>query len=89
MTPVRFPEANQVIGPPAGMTEDQVRAIPVFIGQIADPKSNLDGATVFVVAWELSDAEIEKLKVSRRVFVGMLGGVPPHALSLDFNTCLP
>lgn len=67
-SPVVWPGANAVLGPPKGMDEQQCGALPI----------HRNGVTC-VSCWELSEAEMREIIASRRVFISIFSGVtqPP------------
>ena len=75
MKPTDFPESNILFGPPAGMDETQVHTTPAFCGKVHG--GNLDGSSVA--------EEIEQIKAGAPIFLTVLGGLPPHFLSLSFK----
>lgn len=89
MTPAKFPESNAVFGPPADMTEEQVRTIPAYRGQFAwqgeFEKGSCDGAPCVVVAYQLTKEEIEVLANGGLLYFTMMGGLAPHFPSLSFD----
>lgn len=85
MTPTDFPESNVVIGPPKGMTEEQVASIHACHGQVKGGVN--DGMPITIVAWKPSDWELEQLKSGHPVFIDFFGGIPPHVLTTDIQ-CL-
>lgn len=58
MQPVDFPCRNLTLGPPPGLTEEECRPLPVFF----------DGR-MYVSCWELSDADIEEILKTRKVWL--------------------
>lgn len=83
MIPADFPQANIVFGPPAGMDESQVCKIPAYVGQLKS--GNLDGAQFTVVAWLPTSEELLHLQQGQAVYLSVLGGLPPHFLTTDFQ----
>jgi len=83
MNPTNFPETNATIGPPRGMSEAQCRQLRAFAAEmVAGP---MDGAPVYVVAWQPTLPELERLIEGNPVFITMLGGVMPHYVSTSFE----
>lgn len=82
MLPAQFPQANTHFKPPPGFSEDQVSTIPAFVGEIKG--GNMDGSEIVVVAWQPSPAELALLAQGNPVFIGFLGGVPPHFVCAQF-----
>lgn len=82
MQPVTFPQANTTFRPPSELDASQCKTIPAFVGKMG---GNLDGLSSVVVAWELTDEDIETLKNGDRlIYLTCLGGLPPHMLSVGF-----
>jgi len=75
MNPIEFNEQNKVLLKPESMTDEECKSLPVF--------SNGDEC---VSCWQLSDEEIEKLKETKCVWLGVLSGStqPPVFLSVDY-----
>jgi hypothetical protein len=84
MDPVKFPEANARLGPPATLDESQCLTIDAFVGKVQG--GSVDGSDVFVVAWKPTPEELGALAAGKTIFVSCLGGIPPHFLSTDFET---
>lgn len=80
MTPITFPEANRVFGPPDGFTQAQVQSVPAFVGAILG--GPLDGSDAVVVAWKPEPEEIQAIVEGSPIFLMSIGGLPPHALSV-------
>lgn len=68
--------------PPEGYSEEQVASTVAFAGQVSG--SNMDGADVVIVAWQPSEDELALLLAGSPVFIGFLGGVPPHFVTACF-----
>ncbi|HUV00451.1 MAG TPA: hypothetical protein VMW32_05780 [Bacteroidales bacterium] len=62
MKPINFLESTGVLGPPKGH-EKSVLPLPVF----------RDGVQC-ISCWELTDEEMETIKRTRRVYVGIISG---------------
>jgi hypothetical protein len=73
MKPINFDGANAALGPPMGMTEDEVRTLPVFT----------DGRVCSSV-WVLDDDEIQMLIRSRQIVLHVMSGStqPPVLLEV-------
>lgn len=73
MEPSSFPEANAILGPPRGSTEDDVGSLFVWRGLY-------DGKRVVLSCWRLSQEELEEVKRTGRVWVYLWGESMPPAL---------
>lgn len=83
MTVVTFPEVNHVFGPPKEFVESQVRQISAYVGRSVG--GSCDGAPITVVAWRPSVNELEAIQQGQPIFMTVIGGLPPHALSTNFH----
>ena len=83
MSPHKFPEANHRFGPPEDMTESQVATIPAFVGETR--VGSCDGSPCVVVAWKPDARELAALNEGAPIFLTVLGGLPPHFLSTNFQ----
>lgn len=84
MTPVKFPEANSLYGPPEGMDDSQVGRIYVCHGK--NTGGNLDGTEFTVTAWQPSEEEVERIKNGSPIFLTILWeGLPPHLITTSFK----
>lgn len=83
MTPIQFPEANRMFGPPPDLDESQCGRLFGFVGEIN--RGNLDGSIVTVTAWEPSPEERQAIADGRPIFVSFVGGLPPHFLTTSFQ----
>jgi hypothetical protein len=73
--PVDFPGANLTLGPPKGMTEEEVRSMPVHHAK-----------NHFISCWYLSDSEIEEIVRTRCVWQTLMGsGAQPSFISGSLN----
>lgn len=72
-----FDEANGDLGPPPGLTEDQVHSLRVFKGH------DQNGFFHVVSCWRVTPEEIEKIKETGRVWMISLGGMAPVRLTAD------
>jgi hypothetical protein len=86
MDPVTFPEANCTFGPPPGMSECQVATIRMYQGEVE--RGSVEGAPLFVAAWKPTIDELDRLVKGDPIYLTFLGGVPPHYLSMDFQTAI-
>lgn len=76
MEPTSFDQSNHVLGPPQGMTEEQVTSLSVFRGVAGD-------APVVISCWKLTKEELEELKRTGRVWLWIWGQtMPPAALTI-------
>lgn len=82
MIPTTFPEANNIIGPPADMNESHVQPVAAFSGPITG--GAFDGATLHVVAWQPSPMERERLIAGASVFISFVGAIPVHTVTTVF-----
>ncbi len=83
MEPAAFPECNTSFGPPPGMEETQVRAIPAYAGDVAG--GSCDGNQCVVVAYRVTKEEAQVLADGGLLYLSVLGGLPPHFLSFSFR----
>ena len=74
MRAIEFKEQNGVLGKPEGMTDDECSPLPVF----------RDGKHC-VSVWELSEADLELIKETKVVYLGVLSGntQPPVFLTIE------
>lgn len=79
---VKFPESNQMFGPPEGMTEDHVRQAWAFVGVVQG--GPFDGCQLVVTAWRPTPDDLSRLSKDGLLYFTCLGGLPPHFLSTDF-----
>lgn len=84
MSPAVPPISNSIFTAPPDLDRSQVDPISAFKGTI--PTGNLEGAQFVVVAWRLSAEELEIISRTHMVYLCCLGGLPPHFLSLNFET---
>ena len=84
MIPVEFNEANQVFGPPPGMTVEQVVPVHAFVGEVQG--GSCDGVPMVVVAWRPDPEDLAALNNGALVYLAVLGGLPPHVVSTSFPT---
>jgi hypothetical protein len=83
MQPAHFDEITNLLLPPESLGESQCASIPSFQGVAKG--GSCDGATVTVVAWKPSPAELAELAKGSSVFITFMGGVPPHFLTTSFK----
>jgi len=84
MIPAEFPEANQVFGPPQGMSVEQVMPVHAFVGEVHG--GSCDGVNMIVVAWRPEPEDLVALCEGGLVYFAVLGGLPPHVVSTTFPT---
>ncbi len=79
MNSVTFKEQNGVLGKPPDMTDAECGSLPVF----------KDGQNC-ISCWEPTDAEIEDIIKTRRIYILLLSGPtqPPMAVSTRFDRLL-
>lgn len=82
MTPVDFPQVNASFAPPDGLQESQVHTIPGYIGMVE--QGSVEGLQMIVVAWQPTAGELLQLNAGGRIYLTVLGGLPPHFLSTTF-----
>jgi len=82
MTPVDFPQSNITLGAPSDLDESQCQSIRAC--HVAYQGGNLDGAKATIVAWQPSPEDLHKLMDGSPIFIGFLGGVPPHFVAAQF-----
>lgn len=83
MNPCHFPQANIKYGPPPDLEESQCAAIPAFVHEVRG--GSCDGVPQVVVCWKPTDEEIEAIKNGAPIYLSVLGNLPPHYLSVDFE----
>jgi hypothetical protein len=84
MTPTDFPEANVTYGPPNDLAESQCAKIRAWNGSAT--RGSCDGYKMVVVAWQPSAEELAALQAGAPVFLSVMGGLPPHFLTTDFQS---
>lgn len=84
MNPTKFPQANAVFKTPPDLDESQCGEISAFVHIIRG--GCVDGAHQTVVAWQPSEKEIADIVAGKPIFLSVLGGLPPHYLSTDFQS---
>lgn len=83
MTPVGFPQANAVFGPPPGFAEQQVA--PVYAFKSETRSGSCDGTMMVVTAWKPDERELQRLSAGEPIFLTVLGGLPAHMLTTSFE----
>lgn len=81
--PVDFAGTNMTLGPPKGMTEDQVQTVKAYHGN-----------GQFVLCWKMSPEELDEINATGMVWLSLMGtGLQPsfvgsesEVLKLLFNT---
>jgi len=68
------------------MDESQVQKAHTFDGEISG--GTLDGSPMVVTAWKPNAAELEVLNAGGPVFLTFIGGLPPHRVSVLFETAI-
>lgn len=66
-----FDESNGYLGPPPGMTPEEVFSLSVFRGIDAENRS------VVISCWKLTKEELEEVNRTGRVWLGVLGYTMP------------
>lgn len=75
MVPSAFDEDNTVLGPPQGMTEDEVTSLSVFRGV------NSDNEPVVISCWKFDKEELAEMLKTGRVWLYVYGlNMPPCAI---------
>lgn len=75
MEPTNFDEANLSLGPPEGMTEDEVRTLRVWRG------TDEDMLPVVISCWKPTQEEIDEIQKTGRVWLRLYGqSMPPAAI---------
>lgn len=83
MIPTEFPESNIKFKPPPDLEESQCGVIPGFTGEVVG--GSCDGCPLTVVAWRPTAEELEAINNGAPIFLSIIGGLPPHFLTTDFN----
>jgi hypothetical protein len=86
MNPAHFPQANFKFGPPSDLEESQCTTIPAFVGEIKT--GSCDGCQITVVAWLPTPQELAELNIGKPIYLSVIGGLPPHFLSTDFQQAI-
>jgi hypothetical protein len=82
MNPIDFEQANMTFNAPPGQ-EDYVQPIRAFYGQRLG--GSLDGVVFTVVCWELSEEDLEALRLTGKIYLSFVGGLPPHLACTSFE----
>jgi len=83
MNPTHFPQANIKYGPPLDLEESQCMTIPAFVGEVKT--GSCDGCQLVVVAWLPTPQELAQLNLGNPIYLSVIGGLPPHFLTVDFE----
>lgn len=84
MTPIEFPEANDVFGPPEGMDESHVQTIRTY-GAIKSGGA-FDGSPLIITCWKPTPEELIQLNTGMPIYISFLSDrLPPHMLSMSFE----
>lgn len=76
MHPSSFDEANEILGPPVGMTEDECGSLSVFRGL------DVDGTPLVISCWRPTPEEVEELRRTGRLWLLVCGTrMPPVSLA--------
>lgn len=76
MEACNFPESNSVLGPPQGLTEEEVYSLNVWQGL------NSDKIPITISCWKLTQEEIDHLLKGGRLWLHIFGGgMPPVGLT--------
>lgn len=84
MTPIKFPEANIVIG----KNQKEYESLPAWVDKTPIPDDAIVGFNRgdVVSCWQLSPEEIEKVRETGCIWVNMLTfGLPVHPLFLTVD----
>lgn len=83
MISIPFTEANAKYGPPTDLTDEQVMTIHAYHGTVS--QGSVEGSRIVVTAWMPSAAELQAIIKGSPIYLTVLGGLPPHFLSVNFN----
>lgn len=86
MNPILFPECNTKFGPPEGYSEDHCKTIPAYVGMINE--GCWEGSNLVVVAWKPTPEELADLNQDGVIYVAVIGGLMPHALSTTYREAI-
>ncbi len=78
MVPTAFDEDNDVLGPPKGLTEDDVTSLSIHRGVV-------NGHAVVVSCWKASKEELAEIARTGRVWLVVAGGTMYPAYLLGTN----
>lgn len=77
MEPISFDNANCVMGPPDGMTEDDVRSVTAFHAL------DEEGHHIIVTCWRVTPVEIEEIRRTGRIWMTQMGIMAPTILAAN------
>jgi hypothetical protein len=78
MIPTSFHESNGVIGPPAGVKEEDVGSLSIWRGE------DRLGLPLLISCWKLTVEELEEIKRTGRVWlIASAVTIPPVALQVE------
>lgn len=77
-----FKEANAIMGPPPGLTEDEVISLSVWRGLSGRHK-------VVISCWKLTQAELEEVNQTGRVWLYLWGESMPPACVMGLTPAFP
>jgi hypothetical protein len=83
MIATTFPQANARYGHPSDLAPEQVAEVPAFTGLIQG--GSLDGQPIVITAWRPEPDDVARLMSGGLLFVGFIGGLPPHLVTTDFE----
>jgi hypothetical protein len=70
--PASFDESNAVLGAPPGMSEEDCTCLSIL-------RASQNGAPVVISCWRLTQAELEEINRTGRVWLGIMGVTMPPA----------
>lgn len=74
MEPTNFAESNSVLGPPKGMTEDEVRSLSCF----RDGKATIS-------CWKPTEKDLQRLKETGQLWlIHMSPSMPPVEVTTEY-----
>ena len=79
MEATNFEESNHALGPPPGMTEDEVFTLRVWKGQYDD------GTPIVISCWRPTQAELDEINRTGRVWLEVMGNTMPPAMLRGIN----
>lgn len=83
MIPSEFPESNIKFKPPPDLEECQCATIPGYFGEVTG--GSCDGLPLTIMAWRPTAEELEAINNGAPIFLSIIGGLPPHFLTVDFH----
>lgn len=83
MIATAFDEDNAVLGPPQGMTEEEVYSLSVYVG------NNQDGDPCVVSCWKPSKDELAEIQRTGRVWLMVMGKTMPPVVLEGFSPFAP